>query len=153
MRLSFTLLSSLLLAPAVVSAQTVPAVVAGDPSTPETTRAEELRKAREARQDTVQPRRPTTLEKWIGKIEPLVMPPAVEGTVFRRGFYPRIGSVAPGSAARNRYRAGSTKSRAVRCRCAHHHASCASGSHRGKEKMRISISVRWCIPRSNRAAG
>lgn len=97
MRLSFTLLTSLLLAPALVSAQTVPAVVAGDPSTPETTRAEELRKAREARRDTVQPHRPTTLEKWIGKIEPLVMPPAVEGTVFRRGFYPRIGSVAPGS--------------------------------------------------------
>lgn len=97
MRLSFTLVSSLLLAPAVVSAQTVPSVVAGDPSTPETTRAEELRKAREARQDTVQPRRPTTLEKWIGKIEPIVMPPSVEGAVFRRGFYPRIGSVAPGS--------------------------------------------------------
>lgn len=97
MRLSFTLLTSLLLSPALVSAQTVPAVVAGAPSTPETTRAEELRKAREARQDTVQPYRPTTLEKWIGRIEPLVMPPAVEGTVFRRGFYPRFGSVAPGS--------------------------------------------------------
>lgn len=97
MRLSFTLLTSLLLSPAFVSAQTVPAVVAGAPSTPDTTRAEELRKAREARKDTVQPYRPTTLEKWIGKIEPLVMSPAVEDTVFRRGFYPRVGSVAPGS--------------------------------------------------------
>jgi outer membrane protein assembly factor BamA len=97
MRLSFTLLTCLALAPAVAWAQTVPPVVAGEPVTSETTRQEELRRAREARKDTAQPHRPTTLEKWIGRVEPLIMPSAVEGTVFRRGFYPRIGSVAPGS--------------------------------------------------------
>lgn len=97
MRLSFTLFVSLVLAQGLASAQTVPHVVAGEPVTSETTRQEALRRAREARKDTVQPYRPTTLEKWIGRVEPLVMPSAVEGTVFRRGFYPRIGSVAPGS--------------------------------------------------------
>lgn len=96
MRLSFTLLTCLALTPLAAAAQTVPAVVAGEPDTAETTRQEALRRAREARKDTVQPHRPTTLERWIGRIEPLVMPSAVEGTVFRRGFYPRIGSVAPG---------------------------------------------------------
>ena len=97
MRLSFFLLTAGLLLPAMAAAQTVPSVVAATPASPDATRAELLRQAREARKDTLQPYRPTTPEKWIGKVEPMLMPPAVRDTTFRRGFYPKFGGVAPGS--------------------------------------------------------
>lgn len=95
MRLILTALVALAI-PAAVSAQTVPPVVAPEPSTPETPRAELLRRAREARADAAHPYQPAPLEKWIARIEPFIMPPAVEDGSYRRGFYPKIGGVAPG---------------------------------------------------------
>ena len=98
MRLSFSFLfTAALLLPVSLAAQTAPPVVAAEPAPPDATRAELLRRAREARKDTVQPYRPTTLEKWIGRIEPMIMPKAVRDTSLRRGFYPKFGGVAPGS--------------------------------------------------------
>ncbi|MDQ3170143.1 MAG: BamA/TamA family outer membrane protein [Acidobacteriota bacterium] len=97
MRLSFSFFIAALLLPTALAGQTVPPVVAAPPASPDATREELLRQAREARKDTVQPYRPTTLEKWIAKIEPMVMPEAVGDTTFRRGFYPKFGGIAPGS--------------------------------------------------------
>ncbi|HUF24619.1 MAG TPA: BamA/TamA family outer membrane protein [Vicinamibacterales bacterium] len=96
MRLSFSVLVILLLLAAPGAAQTVPPVVAAAPEPPDATREELLRRAREAKKDIVHPPRKTTLEKWIARVEPLVMTPPVRRTQPRRGFYPRFGSVAPG---------------------------------------------------------
>lgn len=93
----FLVLCLAALAPAGASAQTVPPIVGAPASTPETPRAELLRQAREARQDIVQPYRPSTLERWISRIEPYLMTPPVKRTTFRQGVYPKFGGVAPGS--------------------------------------------------------
>lgn len=95
MRLLLVCLATLV--PVGTTAQTVPPTVGAPQSTPDTPRAELLRQAREAKQDVVHPYQPSTLEKWIAKVEPFIMPPAVEGGDFRRGFYPKIGSVTSGS--------------------------------------------------------
>lgn len=95
MRLILTTLVAFAI-PVAVSAQTVPPVVAPEPSTPDTPRAALLRQAREAKEDAAHPYQPAPLEKWIARIEPFVMPPVVDDGSYRRGFYPRIGSVAPG---------------------------------------------------------
>ena len=95
MRLLLICLATLV--PVGAAAQTVPPAVGAPQSTPDTPRAELLRQAREAKQDVVHPPQPSTLEKWIAKVEPFIMPPAVEGGEFRRGFYPKIGSVTSGS--------------------------------------------------------
>src|SRR5688572_19218487 len=96
MRLSFSLLIGLLLLPATMAAQTVPPVVAAQPEPPDATREELLRRAREAKKDTVHPPQKSALEKLIAKIEPMVMDSPVRTTSYRRGFYARFGSVAPG---------------------------------------------------------
>ena len=96
MRLSFGLLSILLLLPASTAAQTVPPVSVAAPEPPDATREELLRRAREAKNDTVKPPQKSTLEKWIAKIEPFVYNSPVRDTQYRRGFYAKFGSVAPG---------------------------------------------------------
>ena len=96
MRLSLSLLLGILMVPAYAAAQTVPPVVAAEPEPPDATREELLRRAREAKKDIVQPPRQTTLEKWIAKIEPMVYRSPVRDTAFKRGVYPKFGSVAPG---------------------------------------------------------
>ena len=96
MRLSLSLLLGVLLMPAYAAGQTVPPVVAAAPEPPDATREELLKRAREAKKDIVQQPRQTTLEKWIAKIEPMVYRSPVRDTAFKRGFYPKFGSVAPG---------------------------------------------------------
>ena len=97
MRLSFSLvLLGLLLTPDVTAAQTVPPVVAAAPEPPDATREELLRRAREAKKDILRPPHQSQLEKLIARIEPYVMTPPVPGMAFRRGLYPKFGSVAPG---------------------------------------------------------
>lgn len=93
----FLLLCLAALSPAGASAQTVPPIVGAQASSPDTPRAELLRQARDAKQDVARPYQPSTLEKWIAKAEPFLMPPAVDGGEFRRGFYPKIGGVTSGS--------------------------------------------------------
>lgn len=95
MPLAFLLL--MLLAPAVAAAQTVPVVVAAPDAPPDAPRAELLRRAREARKDIVHSYRPSTLEKWLAKAEPFLMRSGPASGEFRRGFYPKIGSVTSGS--------------------------------------------------------
>jgi hypothetical protein len=97
MRLSIPLLIVLAGFPVHAAGQTVPPVVAGPPASPTADRQTLLRQAREARKDIVQPPRQTTLEKWISRAEPLLMPPPASSTVDRRGFYVKFGGVAPGS--------------------------------------------------------
>lgn len=96
MRLSLSLLLAVLLVPASVAGQTVPPVVAAAPEPPDATREELLKRAREAKKDVVAPPRQSTLEKWIAKVEPMVYRSPVRDTAFKRGFYPKFGSVAPG---------------------------------------------------------
>lgn len=96
MRLSFSLLTGLLLLPVPAAAQTVPPVVAAAPEPDDATREELLRRAREAKKDIVHPPQKTGLETLIARIEPFIMSSPVRSTQFRRGFYPKFGSVAPG---------------------------------------------------------
>jgi len=96
MRLSFSVLTALLLLPAPISAQTVPPVVTAAPEPPDATREELLRRAREAKKDIVRPPRKTGFEKLIARIEPFVMDSPVRATSYRRGFYAKFGGVASG---------------------------------------------------------
>jgi hypothetical protein len=96
MRLSLTLLAALLLIPSATAGQTVPPVVAATPEPPDATREELLRRAREAKKDIVHPPVQSAFEKLISKMEPSLMRSPVRNTVYRRGLYPKFGSVAPG---------------------------------------------------------
>jgi hypothetical protein len=97
MRLSFSLLmTGLLLMPGEASAQTVPPVVAAAPEPVDATREELLRRAREAKKDTLHPPEKSGLEKLIAKVEPFAMRSPVRGTAYRRGLYAKFGGVAPG---------------------------------------------------------
>lgn len=96
MRLSLSLLLGILLVPAYAAGQTVPPVVAAAPEPPDATREELLRRAREAKKDVARPPRRTQLEKLIARVEPMVFPTPVRGTVYRRGPYLKFGSVSPG---------------------------------------------------------
>ena len=97
MRLSFLLLcSALLLLPAPAAAQTVPPVPVAAPEPPDATREELLRRAREAKKDIVKPPQKSMLEKLLGKVEPLVYSTPGRANDFRRKFYLKTGSVAPG---------------------------------------------------------
>lgn len=96
MRLSFLVLTGLLLIAAPAAAQTIPPVAVAAPEPPDATREELLRRAREAKKDIVSQPRQSGFEKLIARIEPFVMNSPVRNTAYRRGFYAKFGSVAPG---------------------------------------------------------